>query len=87
MAARLGLLPWEREKLTPAELKELWEARVYMRSRDMEMMANCVLWLMKGFGASEVDFDNIVASMPGYDQGRKKMFVEMGGGVEPPWMI
>lgn len=69
MAARLGLLPWERDRLAPVQLKELWDGWVWRRSRDMEATVTALLWVMKAQGVSnnDVDYLKLIESMPGYD--------------------
>ena len=66
MASRLGLLPWERDRLSPAELKDLWDGWTWRYSRGIEALSMATLWL-RSMMDSETDFEGIINSMPGYD--------------------
>ena len=72
MASRLGLLPWERDRLSPAELKELWEGFTWRRSRNIEVVASVVLWLVS-LMTDKIDYGDILRSMPGYDGEHERM--------------
>lgn len=87
MANRLGLLPWDRDRLSPAELKELWEGWHWRRSRDMEVLGKALVYLMSMM-SPDVDYDKIVSSLPGYDQGIAKTYRDMSGtDTDAPWLI
>ena len=81
MASRLGLFPWERDRLAPAELKELWDGYVWRRSRDMEVWSRGLYWL-RSMMDPEADDDKIVESMPGYDGERERMIRRLMGGPD-----
>lgn len=87
MASRLGILPWDRENLSPAEIKDLWEGWQWRRSRDMEVLAQALMWLIS-LQTAEGDYDKVLMSLPGYDQQRVKDLQEAAGSdLEPPWLI
>lgn len=80
MAARLGILPEEASRLTPSELKELWEGYVWRHSRMIEVIAKVATMLLQVQGA-EVEYPQIVGGIPGYDQEYEK---EMRRIAPPP---
>lgn len=75
-AGRLGLMPWERDRLSPAELDVLEEGRKWRRSRDMEVLAEAVMWVISCHTA-EAEYEKVLASMPGYDRQHFKKIDEM----------
>lgn len=69
-------MPWDRERIQPADLDALYDGWYWRRSRDLEALAQVVLWL-RSMMDSETDFEKIVASMPGYDQAYSKQIEDM----------
>jgi hypothetical protein len=69
MGARLGVMPEEWKKLTPAEQKQMWDGWRWRRSRDMEVLASTILWMIgPHVKAGSVDFDDVSRTFPGYDR-------------------
>lgn len=56
--------------MTLADLDELWKGRLWARSRDIEVVAQAVLWLISPHLSADasVDFDKISKTLPGYDR-------------------
>lgn len=67
MAFRLGFKPWEYARLQPAEVWALWDAWLWRRSREIELMAVSTLWQVKSWGA-KVDNRKVIQSYPGYEE-------------------
>lgn len=59
-------MPWQRERLTPADLKALMEGRRWRRSRDLEVLAMALIWIRGAWGAED-EYEKVVSSLPGYD--------------------
>jgi len=65
MASRLGLKPWEREDLEPAELSEMYEGMLWRHSRQVELVA-IQTWLIRAMMTSEEKLDSILGAFPYY---------------------
>lgn len=73
LGARLGLLPWERRRLTPVELERLYEGQRWRRSRDMEALWIAVR-LIRGAWLKDDDPDAFLGlwAAVGYDMERPR---------------
>lgn len=67
MAYRLGYKPGEWESLAPIELSALWDAWMWRRSREIEVIAVPTLWLLRAWG-SKVDERKLLRTFPGYKE-------------------
>ena len=67
MAARLGLKPWERERLEPVEIRELYEGMIWRHSRQVELVA-IQTWLIRAMMSSEEKLKPIIDCFPYYEQ-------------------
>ena len=65
MAARLGLKPWEREELEPAEIGAMYEGMLWRHSRAVEAVA-VQTWLVRKMVTSEEKLDDVLAVFPYY---------------------
>lgn len=65
MAARLGILPWEAGRLTPTEIRALYDGWRWRHSRGIEMVAVQTTWIRSMLG--EVSLDQVLGSFPYYD--------------------
>jgi hypothetical protein len=68
MAARLGLQPWERRRMTPQQLRELWEGERWRQSRLMDMIAVAAAWISNRIPLNQdaTQPDDVARAMAGY---------------------
>lgn len=59
-------MPWDRDRLSPEQLRELWLGWVWRRSRDLEVTATVLLTYLRSQGA-KTEFVDVIEWMPGYD--------------------
>ena len=65
MASRLGLKPWEREEMEPAEIREMYDGMIWRLSRTSEIVA-IQTWAIRGMLTSEERLDSILDLFPYY---------------------
>jgi len=62
MAARLGLRPWERDRMAPAEVFELWDGYLWRHQFEMVALAQGVTWL-RAMLDDKASFTKVAESM------------------------
>ena len=65
MAARLGLRPWERDRLEPVEIREMYDGMMWRHSRQVEVVA-IQTWLIRAMMTSDEKLDSILGAFPYY---------------------
>ncbi len=65
MAVRLGLKPWESERLTPREIRELYDGMMWRHSRQIEIAATHAL-LVRAMLVEKDDRDDLLSMFPYY---------------------
>ena len=64
LAYRMGLKPWETERLTPLQIQIMWDAFVWRERQVRDMVANTVHWL-RTMMDSDTTFEQIRESYGG----------------------
>ncbi len=67
MSARLGLRPWESERLTPREIGELYDGMMWRHSRQIELVATHAL-LVRAMVTDKDDRNGILSMFPYYQK-------------------
>jgi len=65
MAARLGLAPWDRDRLQPAEIWELYDGMMWRHSRQIELVAIQTMYI-RTMMSDKDRLDDILQSFPYY---------------------
>ncbi len=67
MASRIGLKPWEFERLTPREIRELYNGMMWRHSRLIETVATHAL-LVRAMLVEKDNRDDILSLFPFYQK-------------------
>lgn len=70
-------MPWERARLAPREIDELYEGMFWRRSRLIEVIAKAVQFLAQVQTTSDVEFDRVLGGMPNYDHRHERRIDDM----------
>jgi len=70
MAARLGLKPWERDRLEPVEIREMYDGMIWRHSRQVELVA-IQTWLVRAMMTKDEKLATILDSFPYYEREEK----------------
>jgi hypothetical protein len=59
MADRLGLMPWERERLQPNEIHGLYDGLLWRIENEMKLLA-AQTWLVRRMIATEEKYEDVL---------------------------